>query len=662
MSRKSHTIILILIVWLTVIVTAFAMAQDMAVMVHTTSFDGIGFTFADAYARHVNITHYAGDPPEGGAPGFTDAPYTEFVLYQDAMAPYSLFDTGGLRVYHLSDLASYDFMQANVEQLQMMIEQQPDLAPHMQGSQQGMALPFLPTITHGQVIRARAHYIETDYVRGIAYLFASQAAAEPFMDTSFIYTFQGISTDDQFYVSFVVPVRSSGFPADGEVAIDMAAFQESLPGYYVDSIATLNAASADAFSPDLSLLDEVVVSITFEGISEPQITITPTFTPTPSPLTPPAQACQIPSGWVTYVVVRGDTLASIARRADTTVATLVQANCIPNANQIMVGQQLYVPTTVPTMTPTATLPSNGQEIGLVNILPFVNGPSGVAELDRGATVTFTWNEAPLDAAFVQFILLNPASEGSQVLATDTNPADGASASWVVPDQLDGLIKAIAYRSDQSQYVSSLSRPVVSRPPIAQIPAITTFRVIAAGSAQAIEWQTENVGMVNIVWSGSDGAPGGSVIHQPANGSIPMPELGPEFAPFVYFYLFALDANGQEIRDPYSPANVLDAELSVNVSSGVVFTGGPNPAPSGGTVTLTWDTPGTQSMAISRSRPAEQGYDLVQDGLPSSGDLVVTIPAEFSNFIEFVLHPSGTEPFVNGIASYHVSIIAANGSD
>jgi LysM repeat protein len=68
-----------------------------------------------------------------------------------------------------------------------------------------------------------------------------------------------------------------------------------------------------------------------------------------------------------YVVQRGDTLARIARRFNTTVAALAQLNGIVNVNLIFVGQQLRVPSgdgavIVPTQAPGGT-PAAGFEIG-----------------------------------------------------------------------------------------------------------------------------------------------------------------------------------------------------------------------------------------------------------------------------------------------------------
>jgi len=64
----------------------------------------------------------------------------------------------------------------------------------------------------------------------------------------------------------------------------------------------------------------------------------PTATPTPTP-TPTLQ----PGQTVIYVVRSGDTLYSIARRYGTTVQAVAQINNISNPSRIYVGQQLLIP-------------------------------------------------------------------------------------------------------------------------------------------------------------------------------------------------------------------------------------------------------------------------------------------------------------------------------
>ena len=64
-----------------------------------------------------------------------------------------------------------------------------------------------------------------------------------------------------------------------------------------------------------------------------------------------APGCTYRTDWPIHTVARGDTLSNLARRFNTTLAILVQSNCLPNANLIYVGQQIRVPGSGPVPTP-----------------------------------------------------------------------------------------------------------------------------------------------------------------------------------------------------------------------------------------------------------------------------------------------------------------------
>lgn len=231
---------------------------------HTVSFDAFSFSYDIALGSNVNIWHYAGDPVEGAAPGFTDAASTTFNLYDAAPAPESLLDgRGGLRLYAVSDLAQYDFMQVVVDQLQSLVTDQPDLAAYESTSDSSSALPYLPVPTHGQMIKAHAEYVETEQVRGISYIVNSptMAAAEYFVSSSFWFVFQGISTDGQYYVSAVFPLTTTVFPEIPPNA-DLPANWDA---YVAQSTTNLNEAPAADFTPSLDQYYQLIESISFAG-------------------------------------------------------------------------------------------------------------------------------------------------------------------------------------------------------------------------------------------------------------------------------------------------------------------------------------------------------------------------------------------------------------
>jgi LysM repeat protein len=100
-----------------------------------------------------------------------------------------------------------------------------------------------------------------------------------------------------------------------------------------------------------------------------QVLIIPTGGTTPPPATPVPGGNPPPATGQTYVVQRGDTLGSIARRFGTTYQAIAAANGIANPNLIYVGQTLRISggTTTPPPTGSTPPPNNapvsGFEVG-----------------------------------------------------------------------------------------------------------------------------------------------------------------------------------------------------------------------------------------------------------------------------------------------------------
>ncbi|MFN2135000.1 MAG: protein kinase domain-containing protein [Candidatus Promineifilaceae bacterium] len=92
----------------------------------------------------------------------------------------------------------------------------------------------------------------------------------------------------------------------------------------------------------------------------PSLTATPSMTPPPATSTPtltpePTQVVCVPSrplGWVDHTVQSGDTISFFASRANLSVQTVLDANCLSRGAVLSVGQVLYVP--APPATPTFT--------------------------------------------------------------------------------------------------------------------------------------------------------------------------------------------------------------------------------------------------------------------------------------------------------------------
>jgi len=87
--------------------------------------------------------------------------------------------------------------------------------------------------------------------------------------------------------------------------------------------------------------------------------VEPTVAPSPTPVRmepiamPPPPAV---TGGYYYVVRRGDTLFSIARRFGTTIGAIAQANGLPNPRYIRAGQRLIIPGAYPAWAPPSAAP------------------------------------------------------------------------------------------------------------------------------------------------------------------------------------------------------------------------------------------------------------------------------------------------------------------
>jgi hypothetical protein len=168
-----------------------------------------------------------------------------------------------IRKYRMADLAAYPEYEATAAQLIAMLQERPNLTNYtsVNGNKAAAPLPFLPVMRHTQNLRAAAVYIETEAVTGIRYLTTYFSPADFLEAEEIVCTFQGISTDGQYYLAVTVLLHSSLFPAkhlctDKELKQGSACWQKI--------IETLNAASTDDFHPSLNTIDSLVQSFKFK--------------------------------------------------------------------------------------------------------------------------------------------------------------------------------------------------------------------------------------------------------------------------------------------------------------------------------------------------------------------------------------------------------------
>lgn len=246
---------------------AGAVSAQERPLTHTVTYDDVSFIYPATLGTNLNVMQYAGDSPDLEQPGGPQPPYTQFQIYDTLDMSLEYTAPGTVVVYDTAYFADYPYYQAQLEALQGILADQPDLSQYMQYPEEGITdvvLPYLPVYAAGQVIRAQAHYVNSDTVQGIAYVTVYRQDASPFVNNEFIYTFQGVTADGSMYISARFPIVVPGIPAEIPQPFDYESFINTIGEYMNDTIAALNTASPDEFTPSLTELDGFISTINVE--------------------------------------------------------------------------------------------------------------------------------------------------------------------------------------------------------------------------------------------------------------------------------------------------------------------------------------------------------------------------------------------------------------
>ncbi len=174
---------------------------------------------------------------------------------------------------------------------------------------------------------------------------------------------------------------------------------------------------------------EIISAVSPTPMPRATLTVAPTSTvplsPTVTPTSTPT-ACPIPADWQRYVVGAFDTLLLIARRFNTTVDQIAQANCLLQPI-VSVGQTIFVPPLGPTPTLAVCYPPFGW-------LPIVVRPgdtlSSIAQR-YGISVYYLARANCLSSTFIyagQTIYVPPFAPIATFTPTPIAPTDTPTAT------------------------------------------------------------------------------------------------------------------------------------------------------------------------------------------------------------------------------------------
>ncbi len=132
------------------------------------------------------------------------------------------------------------------------------------GSTGSSALPFLPIFPAAQVFHAQYRQLPFQSGEGIRYMTIFAQYFAPVNNHDLFYTYQGLTSDGQYWVSAILPINHPSLPANADNppgGMSWEEFSNGYDSYSADMTNQLNSQPADSFVPSLNALDALVASI-----------------------------------------------------------------------------------------------------------------------------------------------------------------------------------------------------------------------------------------------------------------------------------------------------------------------------------------------------------------------------------------------------------------
>ena len=185
-------------------------------------------------------------------PQYTNLTLQGYVLSDKFFTPHiSVFP-----VQRYSELLP-DFIPGRISDLQALIG----------GSAAGDSLPFLPVFNAAQTFYAQYQVNPFVSGTGIRYLTLYAQYYAPVNNKDLFYTYQGLTSDGQNWVSAILPINHPILPANGDNppgGMSPEDFGNNYEPYITDMVNQLNAQPPESYIPTLAMLDALVTSITIQ--------------------------------------------------------------------------------------------------------------------------------------------------------------------------------------------------------------------------------------------------------------------------------------------------------------------------------------------------------------------------------------------------------------
>ena len=219
------------------------------------SANGISFFLPSTVAADSMGTAYKAKPVTADTPFWEKMPDHFLFLFKDYQHPNSMHQP---RVYIWPIVEYIDenpAFESTVNLLKSLLAQEAtvDLA--------AAELPFPPIFNAGKVVSLVPEFLDFQNGSGLRYLTFFSQATMPITNQGLFYTFQGITADEKYYVSAILPISQSELPADDSNFQIDTAFYDHYQTYLAQSQGQIAAAPNESFTPDLLSLDAMMRSL-----------------------------------------------------------------------------------------------------------------------------------------------------------------------------------------------------------------------------------------------------------------------------------------------------------------------------------------------------------------------------------------------------------------
>jgi hypothetical protein len=215
---------------------------------NVVSFDEMGIAVGFNYPDGIQQGASTSVQPVYTNVGPTELPYPQharilFTAYTNGSEDHT---ASGIRIYRVDEVNALE--AGVVENLFAVLEGQADHHtdfPRFSGA--------------SALIDAQLTEVSFQNGRGYRYLFTTSFAAQMVNETGVNLMYQGITADEKYFVSFLIPVNA---PFLSEfIGVPLATTPEEFDAYYQNVNERVNTAAPDEFTPSLNAMDEIISSI-----------------------------------------------------------------------------------------------------------------------------------------------------------------------------------------------------------------------------------------------------------------------------------------------------------------------------------------------------------------------------------------------------------------